>query len=429
MTNHLRVGIAGLGNVGTGLLARLQDQSALRFNGEITVAGISARNRHRQRPVPTEQYAWFDDPVELASSPETDVFVELIGGSDGIAKLAVEAALKLKKPVVTANKALIAEYGQQLAALAEENGVPLLFEAAVAGGIPVVRAVRESLSGTEFKSIRGILNGTCNFLLTEMLETGRSYEDVLADAQRLGYAEADPFLDVSGTDAAHKIAILSTLGFGVPMDISKVSINGVDTITLKDLELAKKLDHKIKLIAEAQQTPDGVICRVEPVLLPLKSPLAMIHGPLNAVMIETMYAGDYTLTGPGAGSDATASAVLGDLSVLLSGHNTPVFGQPVSALTKPHCESDQISSAQSRYLIRVELRDIAGALAALTESLAGSDVSVEVLLQDSAGGLDYAPVAIMTHHCSHSAAASAVKSINGLSAVHAPARLIRIEPN
>lgn len=429
MTNTLKIGIAGLGNVGTGLIARLQEQDKLRLSGQIEITGVSARNRSRARPVSIDEYSWYDDPVALAESEETEVFVELMGGSDGPAKLAVEAALKLGKPVVTANKALIAEYGETLAQIADKSQTPLLFEAAVAGGIPIVRAVRESFSGTQIRSIKGILNGTCNYLLTEMMESGRSYDDVLADAQRLGYAEADPFLDVSGTDAAHKIAILSSLGFAVPMDFSRVKIGGVDTISLKDLELAGKLDHKIKLIAEARQTEDGVICRVEPVLLPKTSPLAQIDGPLNAVQIETEHAGNYTLTGPGAGSHPTASAVLGDLSVLLSGQNKAVLGMKVGDLNNPFCDQAQMSTAQSKYLIRVDLLDKAGALASLTEELAKSDVSVEALLQDSAGTSESAPVAIMTHNCSLAAAEEAVKHVNSLEAVLHPARLIRIETN
>ncbi len=423
----LKIGIAGLGNVGTGLVSRLLEQEKLRLGGAVGITGISARNRSRKREIPIDPYPWFDDPVALAESENVDVFVELMGGSDGPAKLAVEAALKLGKPVVTANKALIAEYGESLAKLAEENQTPLLFEAAVAGAIPIVRVVRESLAGTEIRSIRGILNGTCNYLLTEMLNAGRSYEDVLADAQRLGYAEADPFLDVSGTDAAHKIAILSSIGFGVPIDFSKVSLKGVDEISLKDLELAKKLDHKIKLIAEGLQTEDGVICRVEPVLLPVGSPLAQIDGPLNAAMLDTPHAGPLTLTGPGAGAGPTASAVLGDIAALISGGNRPAFGIPVSSLKGKFADADSISRAQSRYLIRVELADKSGALASLTDALASSDISVDVLLQDSAGDSDYAPVAIMTHSCSNATVLDAKKRIDALASVHEPARLIRIE--
>lgn len=425
----LKIGIAGLGNVGAGLVARLVEQEKLRLGGRIEIAGISARNRSRKRSISIDDYPWFDDPIALAEDENVEVFVELMGGSDGPAKLAVEAALKLGKPVVTANKALIAEYGETLAALAEAHKTPLLFEAAVAGAIPVVRAVRESLAGTEIISIRGILNGTCNYLLTEMLNAGRSYDDVLADAQRLGFAEADPFLDVSGTDAAHKIAILSSIGFGVPIDFSKVTLKGVDAISLKDLELAKKLDHKIKLIAEGRNTEAGVICRVEPVLLPMSSPLAQIDGPLNAAMLDTQHAGPLTLTGQGAGAGPTASAVLGDLAALIAGGERPVFGVPVSALEGHFADESAISQIPSRYLIRVELVDKAGALASLTEALASSDVSVDVLLQDSAGTSGFAPIAIMTHMCSNVTVKDALARINALSAVHEPARLFRIESN
>lgn len=423
----LRIGIAGLGNVGIGLVSRLVEQDKLRLGGHIEIVGISARNRSRKRSISIDAYPWFDDPVALAESEQVDVFVELMGGSDGPAKLAVEAALKRSKPVVTANKALIAEYGESLARLAEGQKTPLLFEAAVAGAVPIVRAVRESLAGTEIRSIRGILNGTCNYLLTEMLNTGRSYDDVLADAQRLGYAEADPFLDVSGTDAAHKIAILSAIGFGVPIDFSKVALTGVDAIGLKDLHLARKLDHKIKLIAEGVQTDEGVICRVEPVLLPVTSPLAQIDGPLNAVMIDTLHAGPLTLTGPGAGAGPTASAVLGDLAALLSGGSRPVFGVPVSRLNSRFADRDSISRSQSRFFIRVELADKAGALASLTDALAASDVSVNVLLQDAAGQSAFAPVAIMTHMCSSATVHDAKSRIDALPAVHDPARIFRIE--
>lgn len=423
----LKIGIAGLGNVGAGLIARLQDQEKLRLGGDVEIVGISARNRSRRREVVIDSYDWFDDPVALAQDPKVDVFVELMGGSDGPAKLAVEAALRLGKPVITANKALIADYGDQLARLAEAQGTQLLFEAAVAGAIPIVRAVRESLAGTEIKSIRGILNGTCNFLLTEMLNTGRSYDDVLADAQRLGYAESDPFLDVSGTDAAHKIAILSTIGFGVPIRFSEVALTGVDSISLQDLILARKLDHKIKLIAEAVQTDHGVICRVEPVVLPANSPLAQIDGPLNAVMVQTVHAGPLTFTGPGAGAGPTASAVLGDLAALLSRSTRPVFGMSTDKLTRPFADSDSVSKSESRYLIRAELADKAGALASLTDALASTDVSVDVFLQDSAGESDFAPIAIMTHNCSHAIVHEAKKRIDSLPSVHEPARLIRIE--
>lgn len=423
----MKIGIAGLGNVGAGLVERLQNQSELRLKDKIIITGISARNRNRDRSVSLSDYVWYDDPVALATSDQTDVFVELIGGSDGPAKLAVEAALRLGKPVVTANKALIAEHGAELAELARKSGSRLFYEAAVAGAIPIVRAVKESLAGTQIKSIRGILNGTCNYLLCEMLDTGRAYETVLADAQRLGYAEADPFLDVSGTDAAHKIAILATLGFGVPTAIAEVSIEGVDQISLQDLLLAKKLDHKIKLIAEARVTKDGLLTQVSPTLLPLSSPLAQVDGPLNAVMVDTYHAGPLTFTGPGAGAGPTASAVLGDLAALLSGNSTDVFGLPVSALNGSYCDDAHKEQLESKFFIRVGLADRAGALASLTDALAASDVSVDVILQDSAGDSDIAPIAVMTHLSSQKTVETALTKINALDAAVDPARAFRIE--
>ena len=223
----LKIGIAGLGHVGCGLIELVERQQNLRLPGEVKITGVSARSQSRNRPVDISPYRWFDDAATLAEDPDVDVFVELMGGSDGPAKFAVETALKAGKHVVTANKALIAKHGMALARLAEEKQVDLLFEAAVAGGIPVVRVLRDSLAGTEVKRITGILNGTCNYLTTVMLEQGREYEDVLAEAQRLGFAEADPTLDVSGMDAAHKAAILSAIAFSADLDFSKVSVSNV----------------------------------------------------------------------------------------------------------------------------------------------------------------------------------------------------------
>ncbi|MEN8877259.1 MAG: homoserine dehydrogenase, partial [Hyphomonas sp.] len=310
----LRIGIAGLGHVGCGLIELVERQERLRIPGKIEIAGVSARSQSRNRPVDTSKYRWFDDAATLAEDPEVDVFVELIGGSDGPAKFAVEEALKAGKPVVTANKALMAKHGMALAKLAEEKQVDLLFEAAVAGGIPVVRVLRDSLAGVEIKRVAGILNGTCNFLTTEMLATGRAYDEVLAEAQKLGYAEADPTLDVSGMDAAHKAAILSAIAFSADLDFSKVEVSGVDGVELLDLRLADRLGLRIKLIAEGVLTDEGVVCRVEPMALPVSHPLARIDGSLNTVRIEGDPVGAVTLTGPGAGAGPTASAVMGDVA-------------------------------------------------------------------------------------------------------------------
>ncbi|HEX7885655.1 MAG TPA: homoserine dehydrogenase, partial [Phenylobacterium sp.] len=246
------IGVAGLGTVGAGLLTYLaQNPSFAPAGHRAVVSAVSARSRSRPRPCDISELAWFDDPVALASSPDIDLFVELIGGSDGPAKAAVEAALKAGKPVVTANKALIAEHGAELAALAEEVGKPLLFEAAVMGGVPAVKIVRESLVGNEIHSIAGILNGTCNYILTEMEATGRAFADVLAEAQRLGYAEADPTMDVGGFDAAHKISILAALAFGCAPNFAAAEIEGIEQVDLLDIRMARDLGYRIKLVASA----------------------------------------------------------------------------------------------------------------------------------------------------------------------------------
>ena len=263
-----RIGVAGLGTVGGGLLNFLSDRPDFApAGGRAIVTGVSARSRSRPRPFDISNLAWFDDPVALALSPDNNVFVELIGGSDGPAKAAVEAALNAGKPVVTANKALIAEHGADLAALAESKGVPLLFEAAVMGGTPAVKVMREALVGDDIKSVAGILNGTCNYILSEMDSGGRAFADVLAEAQRLGYAETDPTMDVGGFDAAHKISILAALAFGCAPNYAAAEIEGIDQVALLDIKLAKDLGYKIKLIASADRSDGGVLVRVHPTLV------------------------------------------------------------------------------------------------------------------------------------------------------------------
>ncbi|HQP20381.1 MAG TPA: homoserine dehydrogenase, partial [Phenylobacterium sp.] len=268
-----RIGVAGLGTVGAGLLTFLADRPDFApAGGRAVVTGVSARSRSRPRPFDISNLPWFDDPVALATSPDNDVFVELIGGSDGPAKAAVEAALKLGKPVVTANKALLAEHGAELAVLAEANGAPLVFEAAVMGGVPAVKMMREALVGDDVNSVAGILNGTCNYILTEMEQGGRPFAEVLAEAQRLGYAEADPTMDVGGFDAAHKISILAALAFGCAPNYAAAEIEGIDQIELLDIKLAKDLGYRVKLVASADRSPEGVMVRVHPSLAPLDHP-------------------------------------------------------------------------------------------------------------------------------------------------------------
>lgn len=421
----VKLGIAGLGHVGCGLIALVEQQANLRLPGNIEIVGVSARNRNRNRPVDISDYQWFDDPVALAQEADIDVFVELVGGSDGPAKVAVEAAIKAGRHVVTANKALIAMHGQALESLAQARGVDLMFEAAVAGGVPVVRVLRDSLTGVAIQRVSGILNGTCNFLTTQMLETGRSYQTVLEEAQRLGYAEADPTLDVSGMDAAHKAAILASIAFTAELDFEKVSVSGVDTLELIDLNLADRLGLRIKLIAEGLLTADGVVCRVAPLAMPIDHPLARVDGALNTIRIEGDPLGAVTLTGPGAGPGPTASAVMGDISKLFSPTARSPFGRA------PHHTSRQFVIAEpderAAFFLRVKLADRPGALASLTEALAAHGVSVDKLLQESADDSDVSPVAIVTHVCSRGDIQAASARVSSLETIVGAPQVIAID--
>ncbi|MEO0466995.1 MAG: homoserine dehydrogenase [Pseudomonadota bacterium] len=421
----LRLGIAGLGHVGCGLVELVERQARLRLPGEIEITGVSARSRSRNRPVEIDGYNWFDDAATLAEDENVDVFVELVGGSDGPAKFAVETALKAGKPVVTANKALIAQHGQELADIAAEKGVDLLFEAAVAGGVPVVRVLRDSLAGVEVGRVAGILNGTCNFLTTEMLETRRAYDEVLEEAQRLGYAEADPTLDVSGMDAAHKIAILSAMAFSAELDFSKVEVNGVEGISLLDLTMADRLGYAIKLIAEGVLTDEGVTCRVAPMALPHASGLARVGGALNTVQIQGEPLGAVSLTGPGAGPGPTASAVMGDIAKLFNPGVRSAFGRADHHVRRGFVTPS--GEEEAAFFIRVRLRDRPGALAQLSETLASEDISVDQLLQESSDAEGASPVAIVTHICRQVRVEAAMAQLSQLDVLVDSARLIRIE--
>ena len=420
-----RVGIAGLGTVGAGLLGFLADSPAFApAGGRAVVTGVSARSRSRPRPFDISSLPWFDDPVALATSPETDIFVELIGGSDGPAKAAVEAALKAGKPVVTANKALIAEHGAELAALAETKGVPLLFEAAVMGGVPAVKIVREALVGDEIRSIAGILNGTCNYILTEMEATGRAFADVLAEAQRLGYAEADPTMDVGGFDAAHKITILAALAFGCAPNYAAAEIEGIESVELLDIQLARDLGYRIKLVASADRSPDGVLVRVHPSLAPLAHPLAQAGGALNALFIEGARTGRMFIQGPGAGAGPTASAVAADIADVMTGAVRPVFQAPAADL-KPFVHVDPSRSVGRAYL-RFLVKDQPGVIAAVSETLAEAGVSIESFLQKPVEKADGVPIVITTHAVAESVLKAAIERIAGLPAVLDRPRLLRI---
>lgn len=422
----LRLGVAGLGTVGGGLLKLIERQAELRLPGKLEVVAVSARNKNRNRGVDISKFRWADDPMELATAPDIDVIVELIGGSDGPAKRTVEAALRSGKSVVSANKALIAEHGIEIAALAEKHEAHLLFEAAVAGAIPIVRAVKNSLSGVIVSRVSGILNGTCNYILSEMLRTGAAYETVLAEAQRLGYAESDPFLDVSGGDAAHKVLILAAIAFGAQPAFDQVQVEGIDKIEAMDITLANKFDYRIKLVAEAFRANGSARCRVAPVLVSKDHPLAQVNGPLNAVVVEGEPVGRLTFTGPGAGSGPTAAAVMGDLARLFEGPATPPLGKPSRDLAPIIARADSATD-QGSFFIGAKLADKPGMFAALTEELAEAGVSIDKLIQESAGDTGAAPVAIMTHPCPRAAVEKALARVAELKITADEPRLLRIE--
>lgn len=420
-----RVGVAGLGTVGGGLLNFLSDAPDFApAGGRATVTGVSARSRSRPRSFDISNLPWFDDPVALAASADNDIFVELIGGSDGPAKAAVEAALNAGKPVVTANKALIAEHGAELAALAEAKGVPLLFEAAVMGGTPAVKVLREAMVGDEVKSVAGILNGTCNYILSEMDSGGRSFADVLSEAQRLGYAEADPTMDVGGFDAAHKISILAALAFGCAPNYAAAEIEGVDQVALLDIQLAKDLGYKIKLIASADRSSEGVLVRVHPTLVAQNHPLAQAGGALNALFIEGTRIGRIFIQGPGAGSGPTAAAVAADIADVMTRAARPVFQRPATAL-RPFVPVDPSKSTTRAYL-RFLVKDEPGVIAAVSETLAEAGVSIESFLQKPVENADGVPIVLTTHSVAESVLTAAIDQIANLPAVLDRPRLLRI---
>jgi homoserine dehydrogenase len=333
----LRLGVAGLGTVGGGLLKLLAEQGEAltgRSGRKISVVAVAARDRRKDRGVDLSKVRWVDDPVALARDPEVDVVVELMGGSEDPAKALVEAALAARKPVVTANKALIAHHGVAIAKLSERHGTPLHFEASVAGGIPIIKALREGFAGNRVDSLYGILNGTCNYILTTMRETGRDFADVLAEAQKLGYAEADPGFDIDGIDTAHKLAILASVAFGVPVNIGAVHVDGIRNLSLDDIRFADELGYRIKLLAIARRTPHGLEQRVHPCMVPNNTPIAHVNGVFNAVVVEGSSVGRVMLEGRGAGAGPTASAVAADIVDIARGVSLPVFGVPTANLAR-----------------------------------------------------------------------------------------------
>jgi homoserine dehydrogenase len=429
MTAPLRVGVAGLGTVGGGVLRLLRDNAdivAARAGRPIVVTAVAARDRSRDRGVPLDGLRWHDDPVLLASDAGVDVVAELIGGADGPALALVHAAIEAGRPVVTANKAMLAVHGAALAARAERAGVPLGFEAAVAGGIPVIKALREGLAGNRISRVAGILNGTCNYILTVMREHGREFAEVLAEAQRLGYAESDPSFDIDGIDAAHKLAILAALAFGRPVAFDAVHVEGIRAISALDIGFAGELGYRIKLLGIARQTAAGIEARVHPCMVPQSSPIARVDGVFNAVVAEGDFVGRLMLEGRGAGAGPTASAVVADLIDLARGRATPVWGASSGALSaSPDVPMEQHVGA---YYLRLMVVDRPGVIADVTAALRDRGVSLESMLQRGRAPGEAVPVVLVTHETQEFAMRAACAQIAALEAVIEPPALIRIEP-
>lgn len=396
MTQPLRLGIAGLGTVGTGVVKIVTGQADLlsaRAGRPIAISAVSARSRTKDRGVDLSGFVWEDDPVKLATRDDVDVFVELMGGEDGPAKAATEAAIAAGKHVVTANKAMLAHHGQALALSAETAGVNLRFEAAVAGGIPVIKALTEGLAANRISRIMGVMNGTCNYILTRMENAGLPYAEVFAEADALGYLEADPNLDVGGIDAAHKLVLLSAIAYGTQVDFHGAVLQGIGDISIDDILTARELGYRIKLLGLSQMTDAGLEQSMQPCLVPYHSPLGQLEGGTNMVVIEGDAVEQIVLRGPGAGEGPTASAVMGDVMGIARGLTLPVFGQPAATLVKAAAAQ---SSTASAFYLRLTLRDAAGTLAVATSALSEAGVSIDRMRQKSHDEA-LAPVLIVTH--------------------------------
>ncbi|MCY4542279.1 MAG: homoserine dehydrogenase [Rhodobacteraceae bacterium] len=396
MDNSFRVGIAGLGTVGRGVVRTLQKNRELlrkRVGRELAVVAVCARSRSKERGIALDAYEWEADPARLAARPDIDAFVELMGGEDGDAKRSVEAAIGNGKHVVTANKALLAVHGHALAEAAEQQSVALRFEAAVAGGIPVIKALGESLAGDRITRVVGVLNGTCNYILTRMEKNEASYPEIFSEAQSLGYLEADPTLDVGGIDAAHKLALLASLAYGTRVDFGNVDIEGIERISLRDIEQTRDMGYRVKLLCVARMSEEGLEQRTQPCLVPRYSTVGRIDGATNIVLLEGEATGQISLQGPGAGEGPTATAVVGDIVGIARGSAGTTFGQPAATLVSA---PPARSAVPVPYYLRLSLRDEPGAFAEIALALAWANVSIDRIRQ-YAHATEAAPVIIVTH--------------------------------
>jgi len=424
----LRLGLAGLGTVGAGVVDVLQRHHDLlqsRCGRAIEIAAVSARDRGRDRGVDLSAYRWVDDAQELANDPEVDAVVEMIGGEDGIARCLVEGALGAGKHVVTANKALLAVHGTQLAELADRSGAHVGYEAAVAGGIPIIKALREGLAGNRITRVYGILNGTSNYIMTAMREDGSAFADVLAEAQKLGYAEADPALDIGGGDAAHKLAILASIAFRRPVDFPGVHVEGIEAITPMDIAFAQEFGYRIKLLGIAQETAEGIEQRVHPCMVPAEGPIAHVDGVFNAAVVEGDFVDATTYVGRGAGAGPTASAVVADVVDIARGVRLPMFNVPAADLVDSPAAT--IEQRHGAYYIRLMVIDRPGVIADVSAILRDEDISLGSLIQRGRDPEMNVPVVMTTHEADEASMRRALGRIAALEAVTEEPVTIRIE--
>jgi homoserine dehydrogenase len=428
MGKPLKIAVAGLGTVGSGTVALLEANAALlerRAGRAVVVSAVSDLDR-RDRGFSVDGYAWYDDAMAMVKEADVDVVVELIGGSEGVAKRVCEAAIAAGRHVVTANKALIAHHGMELAIAAEAAGVTLAYEAAVGGGIPIIKGLREGLVGNNHRRVYGILNGTCNYILTTMQASGREFGDVLAEAQALGYAEADPSLDVDGVDTAHKLAILCTVAFGCTLDFDAVHVEGIRHVSSVDIAFAEELGYRIKLLGIAALTDNGVERRVHPCMVPLSAPIAHVDGVFNAVVADGDFVDRVVMEGRGAGERPTASAVVADIVDIARRQRVPAFAVPASRLEK--LPAADMSGHRGAYYVRLMVLDKPGVFADVASILRDHHVSMEAVLQRARAPDEPVPVVMTTHDTEEAAMVRSLDEIAAMAVCVEPPRMIRIEP-
>lgn len=428
MSTPLKVAVAGLGNVGVGVVKILEQHKDLiadRAGREIIITAVSARSKNQDRGIDTSPYTWVDNAADMAHMENVDIVVELIGGEDGIAYELAKNTLKNNKSLVTANKAMVAHHGALLADLAQDNGVALRFEAAVAGGIPIIKAIGEGLAANELSQVYGIMNGTTNYMLTHMESRGLTYDEILDEVTELGYLEADPALDLDGIDAAHKLAILSSVAFGTKTDFDNVYVEGIRNIQGVDIEYAKELGYRIKLLGMAKYENGTLSQRVHPVMIDRDLPIASVMDGFNALVVDGDYIDRTFYQGRGAGEGPTASAVVADLIDIARGHTGPAFFIPASKLA--HATPVSINRRRGEYYVRMKTKDETGVVADVSTALKKAGVSLENLLQKPVEGEESVYLVITTHETTETALKDAVNRINELSNVLETPLSIRIE--